>query len=262
MRFFAIALLLPLLAACAEPPPPELSPADVAERDSVLAVLRAVDTGALAAAFDRLADLPYRVETTTAQFDPEGERLARRRLAATVDPAASAPDLLDADSTGAFDWGAFGVLASDGAAPLLSTDNPAALILSEDPPYLDPRGREAFTFHFAPDTTLGDRRVRVLTVAARPGGDEGGLRHARLYVTDGGALVGVRLRQRTDSPLFTQRSEATILLQPTEADTWLPHHLRYDVTVAALFTDRRRFRLQRLYTPIAPALSAEASAAP
>lgn len=259
VRFFALALLLPLLAACDEPPPPVLSPADKAERDSVLALLRTTDTDALAAAFERLADLPYRVETTTAQLALDGEIVAHRRFVAVVDPAAPPPDVLETDSTGAFDWGALGALASDDAEALLPTDNPATLVFPDDPPYLDPQGREAFAFRFAPDTLIGGRRVQVLTVDARPGeGDDQLLRHARLYVADGGQLVGARLRRRTESVLFTEKSEATILLHPTSAGTWLPHATRYDATVGALFTDRRRFRLTRLYTPLAPALSAAA----
>ena len=262
MRLFALTLLLPLLAACDEPPPLRLSPTEEAERDSVLTLLRTTDTDALAAAFDRLADLPYRVETTTAQLAPDGEVVAHRRLVAAVDPAAPPPDVLEADSTGAFDWGALGALASDGAGALLPTENPATLVLPDDPPYLDPQGREAFTFRFAPDTLIGGRRVRVLAVDARTGeGDDQLLRHARLYVADGGVLVGVRLQRRTESVLFTERSAATILLHPTSAGVWLPHATRYDATVGALFTDRRRFRLTRLYTPLAPALSAEAPAA-
>lgn len=261
MRFFALFLLLALFAACDEPPPPALSPADAAERDSVLAVLRAADTDALAAAFDRLADLPYRVETVTEQLSSEGEVVAHARLSAEVSPNAPAPDVLQADSSGAFEWGTFGVLAGDEAAYALPTDNPAALLLPDDPPYLDPRGREAFTFHFAPDTLLGERRVRVLTVDAHPTeGEDQLLRHARLYVAEG-MLVGVRLRRRTESVLFSEASDATILLRPTEAGTWLPHLTRYDATVGALFTDPRRFRLQRVYTPAVPALSADASAA-
>jgi hypothetical protein len=256
VRFPALLLLL-LLAACDEPAPLALSPAEVAERDSVLAVLRAADPDALAAAFDRLDALPYTVETTTEQLGPAGEVGARRRVVAEVSPSAPAPTVLESDSAGAFDWGAFGALAADDAERPLPSDNPAGLLLSEDPPYLSPRGRETFAFRFAPDTLLGDQRVRVLAVDARPGdGDDQLLRHARLYVDAEGTLVGVHLRRRTESLLFSEASEATILLHPTRAGTWLPHLTRFDARVAALFTDRRHFRLQRVYTPVVPALSA------
>jgi hypothetical protein len=254
-------LLLPLLAACDEPAPLALSPAEAAERDSVLAVLRAADTDALAAAFDRLDALPYTVEITTAQLGPDGGVTARRHSVVEVDPAA-APNVLRTDSAGAFDWGAFGPLVSADPEAALPADNPAALALSEDPPYLAPRGREAFAFRFAPDTLVGGARVRVLAVEARPGeGDDQLLRYARLYVDDGGALVGVRLRRQTESVLFSEASDATILLRPTPAGTWLPHVTRFDASVSALFTDRRRFRLQRVYAPGVPALSAETTSA-
>ena len=259
MRVLALLLLLPL-AACTEAPPEPLAPADAAERDSVLAVLRTADTAALAAAFDRLDAFRYHVESRTEQFGADGRTEAARTVAAEVSPNAGAPltDVVLADSTGAFDYGAFAAFASEADENPLPGENPATLVVPEDPPYLDPRGREAYQFRFAPDTLLGDRRVRVLTVDARPGeGDDKTLRRARLYLDPAtGDLVGIRLLQRMESVLFSERSDASILLQPGPAGGWLPERTRFDTTLDALFTARRHFRLSRRYSDFMPAAAA------
>jgi hypothetical protein len=259
VRVLALLLLLPL-AACTEAPPAPLSPADAAERDSVLALLRAADSDALAAAFNRLDAFRYHVEVRTEQLSADGRAEAVRTVAAEVTPNGDAPllDVVLADSTGAFDYGGFALFASEPDAKPLPAENPAALVVPEDPAYLDPRGIEAYRFRFAPNATLGDRRVRVLTVEARPGeGDDKTLRHAQLYLDPAtGDLVGIRLQQRMASPLFSERSDATILLQPGPAGGWLPHTTRFETTLDALFTAKRHFRLSRRYSEFAPAAAA------
>ncbi|MEP0546228.1 MAG: hypothetical protein ABJF88_04800 [Rhodothermales bacterium] len=259
MRLFALLLLLPL-AACTEAPSVPLSPEDAAERDSVLALLRAADTAALAAAFDRLDAFRYRVETRTEQLGTDGRTEATRTVAAEVTPNGGVPlaDVVQADSTGAFDYGGFALFASEPDIDPLPAENPATLVVPEDPAYLDPRGIEAYQFRFASDTRLGDRRVRVLSIDARPGeGDDKTLRHAQLYLDPAtGDLVGIRLQQRMTSLLFSERSDATILLQPGPAGGWLPQSTRFETTLDALFTAKRHFRLSRRYSEFAPAAAA------
>ena len=259
VRALVLLLLLPL-AACTEAPPEPLSPAAAAERDSVLTLLHAADTNTLAAAFDRLDAFRYHVETRTEQLSADGQPAAWRTVAAEVTPNAGAPraEVVLDDSTGAFDYGRFAVLASDADESPFPAENPAALIVPEDPAYLDPRGREAYQFQFAPDTRLGTRRVRVLLVDALPGeGDDKTLRHARLYLDPAtGDLVGIRLIQQTESVLFSERSDATILLQPGPAGGWLPDRTRTETTLDALFTARRHFRLSRRYSDFMPAAAA------
>jgi len=252
LRLLALLLLLQLLAACDEPAPDPLSPAEVAERDSVLALLRTADTASLAAAFDRLDAFRFRVVTRTEQFEA-GDQIAQRTLTAEVVPTADGPgiDLVQIDSSGAFDFGGFAAFASESAESPLPAENPATLVLPDDPAYLDPRGRETFRFRFAPDTLFGDRRVQVLTVEARE--DDQALRRARLYLDDEGALVGVRLQRRTESVIFSERSDTAVLLQPGPAGGWLPNLTRIETALGALGTDRRRFRLTRRYSDFEPA---------
>ena len=246
MRFAP--LLLALLTACAEPPSPSLSPTDAAGQDSVLAVLRTLDGDALGAAFARLEQsTPYVVETRIEQLGADGMPVASQSR--TLRVGASDAEIVAADSAGTFDYGAFGALSGStvweaGGGGV----NPVSLMLPEDPAWLDPRGREIFQFGTAPDTLLADRRVRALTVVARPGeGDDQPLRHARLYLdAETHTLVGFRLHRRMDSVLFGERTDALVLLHP-DSGGWRPHQARFVTTLAAPLTPPRRFRLTRRY---------------
>lgn len=255
MRFLPFFAFL-LVAACADAPSPEpMGPDSAAARDSVLAVLDRLDTDALVDAFDRTSAFRYRTEVRTEQIGDDGALLAGRTVVADLGPSAE-PDVLRIDSTGSFAFGGFDLFASPTSDRVLPADNPAATVLPESPAYLDPQGREAFAFAFAPDTTLGDRRVRVLRIDARPEAGDASIRHARLYfdpATD--ALVGVRLHQQTESFVFDAWSETSLFLQPV-GGRWLPALVRHDVTLDAPFTADRRFRLLRAYGDYAPALSA------
>ncbi len=246
MLRFAFLLAL-LLAGCAERPPVPLPPDEAAERDSVLALLRVLDAADLTAAFDRLGRASYQVEVRTEQLGPDGTPAATRTRTLRVTPGG--PTLLAADSTGTFDYGAFGRLVDHHGSGDAPGVNPVALVLPEEPAWLDPRGREAFRFAFAPDTLLGGRRARVLTVEARPGeGDEQPLRRARLYLdAKTNTLVGFRLHRRLESVLFGEASEALVLLHPGP-DGWRPHRARFATALDAPLAARRRFRLTRRYT--------------
>lgn len=255
-------LLVPLLAACGGPDPTPLSPDELAARDSALALLADADDAPLAGAFERLDAFRYRVVTQTEQ-PGEATPTARRTVVAEVMPTADGQrvDIVGDDSTGAFDFGRFSLLTSDALERPLAAENPAPLVLPEDPAYLDPRGREAFTFGFAPDTVLGGQPARIVTVDAREGEEDQSLRSARLYLHhDSGVLVGVRLQRRTESIVFSESNDATIMLQPGPAGGWLPHYTHVETTVDALFAEGRRFQITRRYDDFEPAAAATTAA--
>jgi hypothetical protein len=258
LRLLPLFLLVPLFAACGGSEPAPLSHDEVAVRDSALTLLSNADTDTLGDAFERLDAFRYRIVTQTEQLG-DGASVAQRTITAEVTPTADGPraDIVETDSSGAFDYGRFSVLASDGPVSPLATENPAPLVLPEDPAYLDPRGREAFTFGFAPDTVLSGQRVQIVTVDARAGADDQPLRSARLYLhSTTGAVVGVRLQRRTESLVFSESSDATILLQPGPAGGWLPRLTRVETEVNALFSDAHRFRIARRYADFQPAAAA------
>ncbi len=232
------------LAACTPTPEP-VARAEAAQRDSALAILRSLDRAPLMAAFDGLAR-PYRVETLVEQLGADGEPAAFRSRTLRVGQGGA--EVVAADSAGALDFGAFGALAGGGAWTGEVGANPVPLTLPEEPAWLDPRGREAFRFGFAPDTLLGERRVRVLTVEARPGeGDDQPLRRARLYVDGEVSLVGFRLHRRMDAVLFGEASTVAVELHPGP-EGWRPHRVQLETALDAPLAAPRLFRLTRRYT--------------
>ena len=245
VRYSAPLFFLALaLGACSDTPPPARAPEVAAEQDSVLAVLRTVDTDALDAAYARL-NVPHFFTTRVEQLNGNGEVFARRSR--TFDMSTRAPSLVEADSAGRFAFGGFERFSDRGDDLPAFAANPVALVLDEDPPYLDPRGAEVFVFALAGDTLLGGQAVQILSVTARPGEDDQPLRSARLYVDASGDLVGARIVRRQASMLFKESSTTALFLQPT-ADGWMPGHLTTDAMLQAPLTDARHFRLSERYT--------------
>ena len=237
----ALVLLL-AVAACVEPAPP--SPTAAAPADSIFALLRDADPATLEEAFTRLQTrTPYTVLTTTEQIGEDGAPVASHSVTLRVTPRGT--EVLATDSSGAFEFGGFERFAdrrNGGGA------NPASLVLPTDPAYLDPQGREAFSFEAIGDTLIGDRRVRIVAVRARPGeGDDQPLRAARLYLDAAGAIVGAHVERRQESVLFGETSARTLFLRPSPGG-WLPDRLTVVSEIRAPLTAPRRFRLSERYT--------------
>jgi hypothetical protein len=246
----SLVLVLALMVAttgCAERTETEpLPPTPVAEQDAVLALLRDLDRSVLDAAFDRLEIMPHVYTERLVQVDASGRPVATRIRTRQVEGGA-ARTVAD-ETTGEFDLGVFGRFASPDDIDHLPT-NPVPLILPMEPPYLGPRGREAYHFAFAPDTLIAGRTMRVVHVRARPGeGDDQELREAIMVVDPAtNALVGVRVQRRQQSPMFGEESELTVFLEPGPDGTWLPASSRYALALRAPMTATRRFRLERVY---------------
>lgn len=237
-----LALLLLLAAGgCAEPAPP--SPTAGASADPAFALLRDADSAMLEDAFARLGEHRYTVERTTEQLDEDGRPVASHSVTVRVTPRGA--EVVEADSSGAFDFGGFERFADRRRGGGTSTAPP---VLPTDPAYLDPQGREAFSFEAVGDTLLDDRRVRIVSVRARPGeGDDQPLRAARLYLDAAGAVVGARVERRQASALFGETSTRTLFLRPSP-EGWLPDRLLVEAEVRAPLAAPRRFRLAERYT--------------
>lgn len=245
---FALAALL-AVAACAEPAPRAPSdgapsddaPSDGAPSDSAFALLRDADPAMLGEAFERLGGRAYTITRRTEQLGEDGAPIASHTLTLRVTP--SGTEVLAADSSGAFDFGGFERFADRRRAG----PSAAPPVLPTDPAYLEPQGREAFAFEPAGDTLIGDRRVRIAAVRARPGeGDDQPLRAARLYVDAAGAVVGAIVDRRQESVLFGEASRRTLFLRPSP-DGWLPDRLTVASEVRAPLVAPRRFRLDERY---------------
>lgn len=237
--------LLPLLlclAACGpETAPPEAMPQDLAVRDTVLAVLGRVDDRTFREAFTRLAAVPHTRHIRTTQLDASGRSIAG--LERVIRHEDGAHRLLHADTLGAF---AFGYLDpfvdADPGTPAPAADWLDAL-LPQDPAYLAPRNRDAFTYRFRPDSVVAGVPVRVIEIRARAGeGDDQPIRRARLYLgRDADRLVAFSLH-RSNRAFFVRETTAVFAaVRPGDGAPWRPHVTRVRTWIDGPFRDPDRF---------------------
>ena len=266
-RFQAAALLLLLLstAACradheaASPPfdaaaETSLREARSGERDSVLAVLGALEQGTLDSAFAQLADLRFTRTTRTEQLSKSGRVQAARHYVLRYEEGARRPPrVLRADSSGAFDFGFLGRFASAERTAASMTDNLAPGVLPEEPAYLSPRSREAYAYRRLPDTLLAGRPTQVFDIRARPGtGNNQDVRHVRLYVDRAsGILAAATLERRSRSILFDEATRLFAQIRPAGGG-WQPAATRYETRINARFRAPQRLRTASSYGDYAP----------
>lgn len=120
---------------------------------------------------------------------------------------------------------------------------PFAHWLDGEPPYRSSRRRDEFRFASLPDTALDGTTVRRYRVSAREG--DGALRSVTFLATpDSNQVVGFSELRRETAPFFSQDSELTVGLAPTDSG-WAPVTIVLDVTVDPPAREPRRYRVTR-----------------
>ena len=231
---------------------PATEPQETNQRDEVLATLAALDQDAIRQAFARLSDFSYTTRTRTEQRDGQGQVLATSATTARHIGADSV-SVLNTNTTGRF---AFGWLERFTEDPTRTTDLAPFPdnILPEDPPYLSPRNREAYTYMFLPDTVLAGQPVRVIEVQARPDSDqEASIQRGRFYLLpDDETLLALELERLENGLLFREEGRYAITLRPAPAGRgWLPASTEADVHLDAPFRPPEQFSTTRLFSDFA-----------
>lgn len=232
----------------------ELFTASSAERSAALTVLDSLQQNTLPAAFDRLSRYAFTHRVHTVQRTPDGTVTARRTEVLRFPPPDSAqrPLLLRTDSSGSFDGGWLDAFAPEGRGGLIDR---AQYVLPSDPAYLEPRTREAFRYRLRPDTTFGDRTVRVVELRAQPGelGADRAIRHARLFVEpDTYELVGLYLVRAEASLLFREDSRTFTHLRPAPDSGWVPATTHLDARLAMPLRTAQFYRLDASFSAYRP----------
>ena len=250
----AVGLTLFLFAGCAASPDGASEGAlqgdavTGAERDSVLALLAALDSGAFTDAFDALPRYTYARQTRTEQrrsdsslvavyeqdvrFQNQGDRRTRT--------------VTSADSSGAFRRGLFSFFARSDPG---RTDPPsvAPYMIPDDPAYLSPRNQEDFTYHRLPDTTIGQTQALVVEVRARPSSSQH-LRRLRLAVDqETRTPLAVYLERADQSLLYREQSVFDLEMQATASGDRLPHRTLVQANLKRLFRPTQRFTTSSTY---------------
>jgi hypothetical protein len=208
-----------LLAGCRNGPERAASPEDVAERDSVLAVLQSTRQDALRDAFARLGAARYTCFVRTEQRDAAARLVAFAQR--VVRHGSGPPTVLNADSAGTFDFGYLGRLVDAEVADRSASGLPQ-YVIPEDPPYLAPRHRDAYTYRLLPDTLLLGVAAQVVEVQARPGTDLN-IRYARLYRDRRSSeLMALMLERREHKLFFREDSRFFLQVRLAPEGGWLP----------------------------------------
>lgn len=242
----ALALLLALGSGCGsgvtdDAPfyPSAPASASAEEPDSVLGLLRMADDALVRAAFAALDSVAYTRTTETVQFAPDGRARARHEVTVRHAAGADSSQLIGEARSGTFDLGWTGRLFGR------TVDGPTASALGrhalpEEPAYLSPRSREAYTYRLLPDTTIGGRRTAVVDVTLRPGTSQApSVRHARLYLDAAThAVLALDVTRADASAFFEQLTRTRLRLHPVPGNTqWLPvmvqTRTRFDGTMTA-----------------------------
>lgn len=223
--------------------------AQEASRDSVLALLQSLRAEAIDTAFAQLTTLAFTRRVRTEQLDGDRVVASRTRVQRYPGGGAASPTLLRRDSSGTFDFGFLERFVGPGAEQESAVARPPNVV-PDDPAYLSPRNREAYTYRLLPDTTLSGRTVQVIDVQARPDAEEKpSIRHARFYVDRvSGRLVAVRLARAKRTLLFDEDSQFFMRLQPGPDGRWVPHSTRYQTRLHLLLGTPRQFRTAASYT--------------
>lgn len=231
-------LMLPgllLLASCRTPAEAPGAAADayqqnLDERDAVLAALEILKQDTLRNAFAGLARYGYTRYTRTEQRDAAQQRTAFSEHITRIDRrnGLRTQTILQADSSGAFDTGALGGLIT--ADPnQRDAESLPAYVLTDDPPYLAPRNRDAFLYRFLPDTSFWGAPTRVIEVRAHPTNGTGqSIRRTRFYLDRASSeLIAIYLERAEDALFFDEESRFYLHLRPSPDGGWVPYNVRF-----------------------------------
>lgn len=260
---FAVAVLLCLVAlgGCAEEAPEvpgqPFYPTSAnpfqqtpAERDSVVALLQAVDQEPFREAFARLDAKAFTRYTRVEQFDDEDFLVAYEEhvLRHLTREGERTFTVLDTDSAGTFNFGYFSSFVSENVE-MQDPPDLTAHLLPEDPPYLSARNREAYVYRLLPDTLMWDHMAQVIEVRARPvEGDGQNIRLVRLYVDrDTDALIGVYMERIDLALLFREESRFYAHVRPFAPGEWVPYNTRFETIIRVPFRPAQLFRTVSTY---------------
>ncbi len=263
MSCFRISLLytlgwVVLLTGCSEPSAQSTGPfypaldatfhTDSTAEATLFARLQSIDTTPLRDAIAALEDTPFRATVSVKQATREGQVDGIEK----IDIGFSPPNSLEVYSRNIEDSFQFGVLhpfasGSSVEVPRMS----ASHLLPDDPAYLAPRSREAYTYIQGRDTMLLGQIHQVIEVAAKPGaGDAQPIRRVRYFVEpQSNTLSAFYLIHHQKAFLFYERSQHFVQFNPARAQA-LPDSIHLQTVIKTPFRSSESYTLQVKYHPV------------
>ena len=220
------------------------------ERAEVLSIIANPDISGFQEAFRALPERSFVRYTRTEQFDENGFLLAyrERTLRHVGPPAAREFILLEADSSGTFDFGFFRHFVS----ATVEDEDPEDLtpyLFPEDPMYLSERNFDAYLYRFLPDTLMGETMAQVIEVRARPvEGDGKNIRRATYFLDRStGRLIAFELN-RIDLALFFREESTFYAHIQRHSGEWVPYNTRFEARIVMPFKPPQQFRTVAAYS--------------
>jgi len=228
-----------------------VGPIEAAERDSLIATINGVKQEAIRTAFSRLGDYSYNRYLRTEQFNIDDFIIAfsEQHLAITATQDGPQSMVVRADSGGAFDFGFFKHFVSEN----VSDPDPVDLIpyvLEEDPPYLNPKNVDKYSFRVKGDTLMWDREAHIYEVRAKPDAADGlNIRKVRYYVDNASnQLVAMYLERIDLGLLFREESTFYVHILPVGGGDLVPYNTKFETTIKTPFKSSYRIRTVSTYT--------------
>ncbi len=226
---------------------------DVAERDSVLALVNQTNSEAFKEAFLALRGYNYTRYSRTDQFEDDDFLVAFRER--TVNHFGPVDDrqynILEADSTSDFDFGFFRRFVST----TVEEQDPGDLtpyLFPADPGYLSDRNFEAYLYRFQQDTLMLDIAARVAEIRAKPvDGDGKNIRRAKFFFDQAsGQFVAFELERIDLALFFREESRFFVHLQNAPDGKLVPYNTRIETRIIMPFTPPQIFRTVATYTDL------------
>ena len=228
---------------------------DETDRDSALAVLTNMQRAVFDSAYAALDTYSVTRRLRTERLADRDSVTATRTYTVRYPPAPASGTVQARDSSGTFsDGGMLSGLTSAGR-PTERPQNVSSQALSDPPPYVAPRTREAFRYALDTATRPDGTPVQVVRVQARsngPGRDQG-VRFARLtLLRDSHELIGLTVVRAERALLFQEDSRLTVRLHPASTSgPWVPALVEFRARVDVPFRAPRQFRTVSRYTDYA-----------
>lgn len=239
------------MAGCSRREISTVGPIEAAERDSLIATINGVKQEAIRTAFSRLSNYSYNRYLRTEQFDIDDFIIAysEQHLAITATPDGPKSSVVRADSGGAFDFGFFKRFVSEN----VSDPDPVDLIpyvLEEDPPYLNPKNVDKYSFRVRGDTLMWDRESHIYEVRAKPDAADGlNIRKVRYYVDKtSNQLVAMYLERIDLGLLFREESTFYVHILPVGSGDLVPYNTKFETTIKTPFKSSYRIRTVSTYS--------------
>ena len=239
------------LTGCTKREISTVGPIEAAERDSLIATINEVKQEALRTAFSRLTNYSYNRYLRTEQFDIEDFIVAftEQRISTAATPDGPKSIITRADSGGTFDFGFFKRFVSENVSDLDPVDL-IPYVLEEDPPYLNPKNVDKYSFRMKGDTLMWDREAKIFEVRAKPVAADGlNIRKVRYYVdTASNQLVAMYLERIDLGLLFREESTFYVHILPVGSGDLVPYNTKFETTIKTPFKSSYRIRTVSTYT--------------